>query len=390
VNDNDYLPLVSQHISWISVDSIMGCPADCCYCFLKPMSLTNQTPRVIEHDPRVVYRKLREYYYFNRSSFENAPRPWPAPIAIGNYTDMCMTSANRDHLLALLRVHEQLLPEVPVCIPTKAVLTRQFLELVSQIDVLVIFFVSISFLAPDFEKGAPTIEARLRNFRLLSEFPNLKSIHWWRPVTSLSVPHRAAVERQIDLLQQAGSITSVVIGLRYGERLVEEFRNSRHPLHRYFESHAKPSSDLIFEERIRQEILNCAAHRAYPVFGGTACAISYLLGKHCYNAGFRKSYLEQGCATSNCPAVQRERCLRFAQAFRRPSRALLDEVARYLNLPVDHVTYSPEDEAVLVRGTLLQEQQNYLTQALSFPVMGDLLVQNLAWTATRMTAPFTV
>ncbi len=347
------------------------------------MHLTAKKPQIIEAVPQIVYHSLKAYRFFNKSVFLHAPEGWLQPIAIGNYTDMCMTPTNRAYLVRLLREHKRLVPEIPVCILTKAILDRPFLEEISRLSIKIIFFISLSFLSPQFEKGTPSIKSRLENFRLLSEFPNIKFVHWWRPVTSLNAPNRETIEHQIDSLLQAGAKLSVVTGLAHGEQLRTFLKNPLNPFSKYLTSHLDPSSDLIFEPRIRKEILDAATRQSYTVFTSTACAVSYVLEQPCYNAGFRKLFRRRGCLSSNCSAVHKERCAKIAHDYPVPSLELLGEVASYLNRLASDVEYSSEHDAILIKGTLHQEEQNFLTQATSFPVLGEDLRKNLEWTADR-------
>jgi hypothetical protein len=118
--------------------------------------------------------------------------------------------------------------------------------------------------------------------------------------------------------------------------------------------------------------------------------VSHILGKPCYKAGYRKAYSDQSCLSSSCSVVQKELCLEFARSHPSGTALLLKEVAGYLDIPIEHVGYSDDLEAITVKGTLHQEQQSFLVQATSFPVIGDCLVKNLEWTANNATAPTVV
>ena len=40
------VPLVSEHDTWISVDPVTGCLANCTYCYLGPLGLRGRRPRI--------------------------------------------------------------------------------------------------------------------------------------------------------------------------------------------------------------------------------------------------------------------------------------------------------------------------------------------------------
>lgn len=121
----DALP-IAQHESWISLDPVQGCPAQCVYCYLGPQELLHQEPHILE-SPRVVYQKLVESPFFDKQRSFIKTTESRRPICVGNYTDMGLTPANRGYLLELLSEHQRVLPDVPVCIVTKGVLSETFL-----------------------------------------------------------------------------------------------------------------------------------------------------------------------------------------------------------------------------------------------------------------------
>jgi DNA repair photolyase len=376
------IPLIAQHESWISLDPIQGCPASCVYCYLEPSGLTRRVPGVSEEPPDSIYQKLRESSYFEKFSYEDVPESRVFPIAIGNYTDMCLTLKNRQSLLSLLRKHKEQMPAVPVCIVTKAALDSAFLEEVNQIGITVIFFISLSFLPATLEKGTGLTEARLKNFEKIAQFPHLKAVHFWRPVTSLSIPNQETALAQIDLLKGSGAKVSVITGLKFGHNLARTFRsNEGHALHDFFKDHVVQDhlKNEILEPDVQAAILSAAIESSYPVYLHTSCAVSSILAHPDYNATFRKPHLEARCLASTCPPAQRERCTSFRAKLAFPSRNTLQQVARYLNLPFTAVTYSERRELIFVDRVLTQEEQTYLTQATSFPVRGKDLVPTLEW-----------
>ena len=375
------IPLVAQHESWISLDPIRGCPASCVYCYLEPPGLTRKVPVASEDASEVVYQKLSEYQYLEKSQFSDVPVGRSFPIAIGNYTDMCLTSKNRQYLLSLLCEHKRCMPNTPVCIVTKAVLDYTFLEAVNDIGVTTIFFISLSFLPSKFEKGAPPTTSRLENFGRIAQFANLHAVHFWRPVMSINVPDREAAFQQIEQLKSNSASVSVITGLKFGDNLAKVFSSKeQHALQKFFIAQAKRShlKNEILEPEVQKMIFSVAKERSYAVFLHTSCAVSFVLGQPDYNATFRKPHLESRCLTSTCPSSQRERCFNFKTSSIIPSGRLLEQVAQNLQIPSTAVTYSEED-VIVVDAVLTQEQQTFLTQSTGFPVRGKALIPTLEW-----------
>lgn len=376
------IPLVAQHESWISLDPIQGCPASCVYCYLEPSGLTTTVPGASREAPESAYQSLATYRYLDKYKFSDVTMGRNFPIAIGNYTDICLTPKNRQFLLSLLYKHQQQMPEVPVCIVTKAALQPAFLEAINQIGIRVIFFISLSFLPSTMERGAPPATTRLKNFEHIAQFSNLHAVHFWRPATSMSVPDRATAIRQIELLKSAGAEASVITGLKFGDTLAQVFSaNEQHALHTFFKAQLEHQHlrNEIFEPDVQEHILSAAQELSYPVYLHTSCAVSYILEQADYNATFRKPHFEVRCQVSTCPSTQRERCIQLKVRYPYPSDSLLEQVAHYLGIPETHVAYSERRDTIFVHCTLTQEEQTYLTQATSFPVRGSELVPTLEW-----------
>ena len=371
-------PLVSQHVAWISVDPVRGCPARCAYCYLQPLDLVQKAPDQMQLEPSSIYEYLQHFKFFDKGQFDI-----PAvqiPVAFGNYTDICLTPKNRDFLLRLLEEHQHRMPDVPVCIPTKAVLRDDFLASIDSLGIKVVFFISLSFLPSEFEKGTAPSERRLENFGNISRFKNLRAVHYWRPITSINVPDQETAQWRLEQLKEAGAQVSVINGLAFGAKLQEIFStDTANPLHPYFVNTVenKTRECTIFEPEILSAILRAAQDLTYPVYEKTSCAVSLILKQRNYNAIFRATH-ERKCLSCTCPAAQREICFNFKRQMASPPPLLLERIAQYLQIPLDQVSYSEQD-GIFVDHTLSQEQQNFLVQSTSFPVRCRELVPNLEW-----------
>ena len=65
MNTNRAVPLIAQHVSWLSMDPLLGCPAQCSYCYLHPLGLTKSKP----HEyipPEQAYRSLLNHPHFKK------------------------------------------------------------------------------------------------------------------------------------------------------------------------------------------------------------------------------------------------------------------------------------------------------------------------------------
>src|SRR5687768_6686868 len=94
------VPLVAEHDSWITVDPILGCPADCAYCYLGPLGLRAARPEM-RATPEMVVAAVEDHLYGRRAGVID-PAYDKTPLCVGNYTDMVLTRPNRDALVRIV------------------------------------------------------------------------------------------------------------------------------------------------------------------------------------------------------------------------------------------------------------------------------------------------
>ncbi len=379
------VPLIAQHESWISVDPIVGCPAACAYCYLHPLGLTRARPETVA-TPAHVYDALLAHPLLRKTEISDARTEATVPIAFGNYTDMGLTPHNRAYLIELLEEHARRCPDLPVVVVTKSVLSHDYLTRLNDLGVNVIFFISLSFMGREFESGTQPWEERLENFARIAEQPNLRAVHYWRPVTSLSLPDRAAAERQMRTVMEAGAKVSVVTGLAFGEKLARLFSTDpANPLRDYFVSHVEQhriSPNIIFEADLRQAVVDVAHELNYPVYFHASCAVAFWRGEAEYSGTFRKRHAPSKCLPATCPPTQRAHCAGLAARWPAPAPEVLARLAAQVGLPIEAVSFEAETDIIHVRGSLTQAQQTFLSHATSFPVRGEAVIPTMEWVGT--------
>ena len=112
------VPLIAEHDTWISLDPLVGCPADCTYCYLGPLKLRGKRPTVRVR-PQELIIELKRYLDYRQGTW-GLPGLRPVPICIGNYTDMFMTRDGVQYLQEYLPLHAEAFPDHPLCMITKA------------------------------------------------------------------------------------------------------------------------------------------------------------------------------------------------------------------------------------------------------------------------------
>lgn len=373
------ISLIAQHVSWLSIDPLLGCPAQCAYCYLHPLGLTKSRP-----EPRVspteVYSQLLEHTHFRKDIFGRSMSLFP--ICIGNYTDMCLTPLNRSYLLKLLELHKKHAPDTPICIVTKGKLTHEFLGKIDHLKLRVIFVISLSFMPELYEVGTQPSAVRLENFSRIAEYEYIHALHYWRPITAISTPDSATAAVQIKSLMAAKASASILVGLTFGKDLKQYWQRSlSNPLHSFFDEQLDQHPEqkhAITNQAIIRSIIDEANLQEYPAFLNTTCAVSYVLEQPEYSGIHRGVFRRNLCLPAGCPLHQRGRCATHMRDHQIPPSALLNEVARILSLDAGQVRYDPTEDSIIVP-QLTDGAERFLSQTTGYLVRAEQVTQTLEW-----------
>lgn len=302
------VPLVAEHDSWITVDPILGCPADCAYCYLGPLGLraTRPTPRAT---PEMVVAAVEDYLNGRRAGVVD-PAHDQTPLCVGNYTDMVLTRANRDALVRLVELLAERIPRRPIVVVTKGRLDPDLLAALDAPGFPIFWFLSQSMARPaglPLERGPiADLDTTLDNARLVSRTSHQKAVHFWRPFVAELCPSGADLEKLVGRLATSGLSCSVVVGLTRGpgvpladERLVTLLDQSV----------AAPADEWeVFDDEGWAVAREAAAVSGYPLYRNTSCALALLSGQPEALGTWRPPYAEHRCLPAACPLAQRGRC----------------------------------------------------------------------------------
>ena len=383
------IPLVSQHDTWVSLDSITGCPADCAYCFVRRYRKTGVRP-VASVAPDKAVQGLIEYLQ-KASEFLKAKEIETLRIVcLGNYTDMFMSRDTRRYAIEYAQLHHQQLPKVPIVFVTKAVLDLETVDGLDNIGHPILVFVSQSFLTSyqtgdaRYEKGVASPEESCNNLRLLAQSNHLIPLHFWRPLTYINLPNEAAAFEQISMIHEAGAIASVAVGLKYGRFLQKEFVGVNSPLRSLLvDCHEDMYSPLgeVFPLQLRDITLRVGREVGHPVYLNTSCAVSIALTIPEYLRTWRPPIRRVRCDPASCPDHQRARCLEQDQN-RVPSRNLMDQLCDTLMVPKSGVDWDSSSETIVVNSTLTQELQCRLIHLTGFRLRPLVVQASREWIGT--------
>jgi hypothetical protein len=381
------IALISEHDTWVSIDPIVGCPADCTYCFVRSHGRTAVRPEV-RVGPEEMAGELVRYLSEDPPGREGAPAA-PRIVCIGNHTDMLMTVENRAYAIAYARAHRERLPGVPLVFVTKAKVDRETVRRLDEVGHMILVFVSQSFFADvalgpgRYEKRVATPEESCEVIRLIAESDHLRPLHFWRPLTRFNLPDEAAAVRMVRMIRNAGALASVAVGLKYGDFLHGEFALADSPFRAVLDDAYDERSPLfeIFPPDVRDLVLRVGHAECHPVYLNTSCAVSLALEIPEFLGTWRSPVRAVRCDPAHCPRDQRGRCF-AGDRDRIPSEPLLTQLAKHLAVPGDAVDWDELGQAIVVEARLGQELQNRLGHATGFRVRSLAVDRALEWIGT--------
>lgn len=346
------VPLVAEHDSWITVDPILGCPADCAYCYLGPLGLRATRPAV-RAAPEAVVAAVEDHLYGRRAGVID-PAYDQTPLCVGNYTDMVLTRPNREALVRIVELLAERIPRRPIVVVTKGRLDQELLDTLDASGFPIFWFLSQSMARHEgvpLERGPiADLDTTLDNARLVSRTTHQKAAHFWRPFVAELRPSRADLEKLVGHLATSGLSGSVVVGLTRGpgvpladERLVTLLDQSM----------AAPADQWeVFDEEGWAEAREFAAAAGYPLYRNTSCLLALLSGRAEALGTWRPPYAEHRCWPAACPLAQRGRCAAAAAAEWTDGATLAAKVAAFLSLDAGLVSVTAGE---LVIGDMIDE-----------------------------------
>ncbi|GFJ78662.1 hypothetical protein Phou_028420 [Phytohabitans houttuyneae] len=346
------VPLVAEHDSWITVDPILGCPADCAYCYLGPLGLRAARPEV-RATPEMVVAAVEDHLYGRRAGVID-PAYDKTPLCVGNYTDMVLTRPNRDALVRIVELLAERIPRRPVVVVTKGRLDADLLSALDAPGLPIYWFLSQSMARTagvPLERGpVADLDTTLDNARLVSRTTHQKAVHFWRPFVAELRPSHADLEKLVGRLATSGLSASVVVGLTRGpgvpladERLVTLLDQSMA---------APPGEGEVFDDEGWAEAREFAVAAGYPLYRNTSCALAFLSGRPEALGTWRPPFVESRCLPAACPIAQRDRCAVAAAGEWTGGATLAARVAAFLSLDAGLVSVTAGE---LVIGDMIDE-----------------------------------
>lgn len=372
------VPLIAEHDTWITVDPILGCPADCSYCYLGTLGLRRRRP-VERTDPERLAKLLISYLRGRRSMIVD-PDLDRTPICIGNYTDMVISVRNQRRLIAYLAaIARTTLRPRPIVVITKGRVTPWLVSSIDAIGWPVYWFLSQSMAGArgvSLEFGPiADLSTTLLNAETIANSVNQQAIHFWRPFVPELRQSSEDLPALIDKLKSACFGCSVVVGLKRGPGV---------PLHdsRLLAAVGKSAQDAdshseAFDTAGWTEVRRVAREYRYPVYRNSSCAVA-LTGRHPEQLGTARHDVAPGfCFPCYCPAQQRSRCSRPGD------HQLIDtgKVAEFLQIEASMVRINTKDRSLDIATSVSEHQYNVLAHGLGsrLRISPTRIVREKAW-----------
>jgi DNA repair photolyase len=366
-------PLVSRHDSWVSVDPVIGCPADCSYCYLQPLNLTRRRPEIRS--------SLEEVMSAIAAHFESTGHSWgrppsPVPICIGNYTDIFMSVDIIDFTAGLCREISKCFPDHLVILITKSPMACQAIERLGRPSLPMILFLSQSFACEstvaEVEKGKTASVAVTIGAARKAKEVGIIPIHFWRPFSpTLNSAHSLA--GRVQLVREAGFSSSVVVGFKTCDSALNTLPRAQALL--------KQAQFVRFGEvtdpQLLQTLLEEGHRQNYPVYRHTSCAIANAMRIPEPLGTWRPGLCDSYCAPCSCPPVQREKCTTLRNLAESPEPQLLERLR--VQTQAARVAWEPDHSLIRLGCELPQDQVCALSHAVGFRIEPDKVVATRAW-----------
>lgn len=334
--------------SFISLNTVIGCPVGCVYCFLSPMGwVPNQPQQAIEASKLIENLRLSRYFI-----------PHQTPLSINNRTDTFLNDSTRQGTFSVLEELDKAEYKNPVLITSKLRIAPKDIEQLNQFKNVNIFIL-ITYSEMPYEMEPTKPYNQLASLESLQK-AKVNIIHLWRPL--IQGYNTDSQQLETVLKNVAGKAhCSIVSGLRMNDFILGEFAkkglsypyDKLYPVNKY-----SPSDVVAVIKQLRDEIAP-----EHKMFRHTSCAISWKLGISDYNAHWTKA---SNCMFE-CPNAHR------CTAKQPPTNSDIAPLLKHLEIDAP---FSVQNDHVWIDGKITQEDRSFLRHLLGFKVLAKEMVMS--------------
>ena len=340
--------LIQQHDSWLAVDPVVGCKAQCSYCLLRLADWTGRTPELVQ-DVQETLRRLVAHRCF--VAHETA-------LCFGTRTDPLFPES-LPHTIEFLRGLEERDLRNPVALVTRRIPSEELLDVTDGLrGPRVVWYFTYSGLPRHLEVGAPG-SATLEGIRRAAR-RGAPVVHFLRPI----LRENSAPSDLQQILEEVVPFTlaTVVVGLKVSPDLRRVYQATPELSGVAVQG---PDEGTAITTQAWDGLIAALEARwpGHPLYRHTSCAMALALGAADYTATYHHPSI---CGESRCPAEQRARC---AAASTPPTEDRIRASLAHLRLTN---AFRVRGSSIVLDGEIGQEEYVFLLHQLRCPIQAEV------------------
>jgi len=339
--------------SYFSINSIVGCTADCKYCFLSPLGISPSKPEKVIDEETLVNEMEKSKFFI----------PDETVLSLNNRTEPFLNEFTSESTLKIMEILNKRGFRNPVTITTKGRLRKDYVSFIEGLQNINPFIlVTYSGLPIEVEPlGHNGQIDTMRNIKSNSKRINL--LHQFRPIIPGLNDCQEVLSEVISTAQEYCDC-SIVSGLRITEFIRDRILSAGVKLDMLLSPDHK-SIDAEFRKKVYEFVRK--HNTKYPLFSETSCAISWRLGISDINGywskGEKNGVCEMGCPNYSCCYDKRPN----------PNIKEISGLLKKLQIKGD---INLKKDSIFISGSMDQEKRAYLRHKLRFPIKCDSLIKS--------------
>ncbi len=332
--------------TYLSLNSIAGCPVGCKYCFLSPLGISPAKPTKIIEESELVNKLLNSPYFI----------PGETILSLNNRTEPFFNGFTKESTFKILDLLNQNGLNNPTTITTKGGISKGDVSYLDSLDNLKLFLIVTYNGLP---KEVEPLDHKIQLDTMINLKRNTKKVNIFHQFRPIIVRYNDSHEKIHEVLSVAQKYCdcSIFAGLRLNESMRKRMEKEGLDI----KMNLSPEHKYIFPTFVNQ-IMKIASdeYPDHPIFRHTSCALSWRLSISDFNAHWSK-----GQCHSNC--YNYRRC---NEERGKPNEKRVKELLEKLNLKND---FEIKKDLLLIGGEISQEDRSFLRHNLKYPIKSENL-----------------
>jgi DNA repair photolyase len=345
-NENDLKKYALEYLkTYLSINSFVGCPIGCTYCFLSPLGISPLEPVKVIEESKLV-RDLKSSKYFV---------PHQTVLSLNNRTDPFLPGPVKESTFKILELLNNEGFRNPITVTTKLYLSK---EDINKLNLLLNLNLFIIVTYNGLPKKIEPINHNLQIKTMKNIYKYGKKIHLFHQFRPIIEDYNDSIDKIKKVLSEVYKCADCTIfaGLRLSEFINERFVEKQINL----KMQLSPEHKYIPEQFVGDIMNFCSENFPnYPIFRHTSCALSWISRLPDFNAHWTKNQCE------NC--LNKLNCLINIKI---PSETKVLKLLKKLNLTNE---FKINEGGIEIKRELTQEERSFLRHNLRFPVKSEKL-----------------